>query len=142
MLTGYIKIYLVIKGVVMEDKFIGFIDYLDELQNELQDGINNDNLSSEDLLLLIIKYATLRNKFFEGSIILTKEENYYRVSNIQKHSYAWFLVDKVIDIDYVMYMLNELGIVSELEHYIVSDHMNDYELSFSLPRLKKRIKIK
>ena len=122
----------------MEDKFIETINYIEELKLNLA----NKELNNDEKMLAIIKHALLSDRDYQGSIIITKNNENYKVSNIQKHSYAWFLVDKVIDIDYVMYMLNELGIASELEHYIVSDHMNDYELSFSLPRLKKRIKIK
>lgn len=122
----------------MDDKFVSLINYLEELQ----DDIYNEEISDGDKLLLIIKYAVMRNRFFQGSIIFTKEDNVYRVSNIQKHSYAWFLVGKEIDVDYLMYALDELGIVNQLEYYTISDHMNDYELSFELPRLKKRTRMK
>ena len=122
----------------MEDKFIDLINYLEELQ----DDIYKNEISDEEKLLRIIKYAVIRNRFFQGSIIFTKEDDVYRVSNIQKHSYAWLLEGKVIDVDCLMYALDELGISNALEYYMVSDHMNDYELSFELPKLKKRTRMK
>ena len=121
----------------MEETFIKIVNYLDELQNEL----NNEELSTEDILLIIIKNALLTDKYYHGSIIFTKENDNYRVSNIQKHSYAWCLQDEVIDMEYIIAKLADLNISYSLEYYPISNHKNDYELSFTISKLKKKTKI-
>ena len=120
----------------MSDNFIKIIDYLETLQTEL----NDDKMSNEEQLLTIIKHALLSDNYYQGSIILTKDNNQYKVSSIQKHSYGWLLQDRVIDIDYIIDKLTELNIEYKLEHYEISNHKSDYELSFSIPKLRKKLK--
>ena len=118
----------------MKDSFIEVVDYLRELQN----NIDNQELNNEEKLLMIIKYAILTDNYYQGSIILTKENDEYRISNIQKYSYAWLLQGEYINLDYILNILEELNISYSLEYFKISNHVNDYELSFSIPKLKKR----
>ena len=118
----------------MEDKFIKVIDYIKELQLELDSEEQNE----EAKLLAIIKYAILTDNYYHGSIIFTKEDNKYVVSNIQKHSYAWLLQGKTIDVNYIINCLTELNIDYSFEYFQISDHTNDYELSFKIPKLQKK----
>ena len=121
----------------MENSFIRIVDYLRGLCNSLDD----ENLSNEDKAIAIIQYALLTDKYYQGSIILTDEGDKCKVSNIQKHSYAWILKDKPIDINYVMNKLAELDITYSLDHYPIADHKEDYEFSFSITKLEKKIKV-
>ena len=120
----------------MSDNFIKIIDYLETLQTEL----NDDKMSNEEQLLAIIKHALLSDNYYQGSIIFTKDNNKYKVSSIQKHSYGWLLQDRVIDMDYIINKLTELNIEYKLEHYEISNHKSDYELSFSIQKKKKKLK--
>ena len=122
----------------MSDKFIEIINYLDEINNK----IDNEEISNEERIIYMIKYAVVRDPFFRGSIIFSKVGNQYKVSSIQKYSYAWLFKDLFIDVNYLINRLNELGIDNKLEHYIISDHNNDYELSFELNKIKKRTRKK
>ena len=117
----------------MKDRFIDVIDYLDGLQS----AIDNDELSNEEKLLVIIKYALLTDKYYAGSIIFTKDNDRYVVGSIQKHSYAWLIKGKTIDMDYIMNELTVLNITYSLVYYPISDHNSDYELTFEIPKLKK-----
>ena len=121
----------------MEDNFISVIAYLENLQKDLI----NQELTNEEKLLIIIKYALLNDNYHSGSVIFTKNKDNYVVSSIQKHSYAWILQGKLIDVNYILNKLTELDINYLLEYYPISDHINDYELSFDIPKLKKRIRV-
>ncbi len=124
----------------MEDNFINTIDYLKKLQAKL---ISDEEISNEEKLLLIIKQAILNDNFYGGSIILTKEKDTYTISSVQKHSYAWTLKGKEINLKQIIKTLTKLKIAHNLEKYLISDHNNDYELSFSIPELidyKKKVR--
>ena len=118
----------------MDDRFIQIIDYLESLQLD----IVNQELSSDERLLIMIKYALLNDNYHHGSIIFTKEGDDYIVSSIQKYSYAWMLQGEIINIDNIINKLFELGIENKIEYYPISNHKNDYELSFCISKLKKR----
>lgn len=120
-------------------EFNNVINYLEELKN----NITNEEINTEEKILIIIKHAILTDIFYRGSILFTKENNKYKVSTIQKHSYGYLLQDKIIDIDKLINKLNEIDITNAFNHYPISNHQNDYELSFCIPKLnnnKKYIK--
>lgn len=114
-------------------EFNNVINYLEELKN----NITNEEINPEEKILIIIKHAILTDNFYRGSILFTKENNIYKVSTIQKHSYGYLLQDKIIDIDKLISNLNKLDISYSLTHYPISNHINDYELSFGIPKLNK-----
>lgn len=116
----------------MENRFVNIINYLEILKSELCEEIG-ENI--DERILTIIKHAILTDKFYHGSIILTKENDKYIVSNIQKHSYAWPIQGKQINIEKICQSLDEMEIAYLLEPYQISDHLNDYELSFGIPKL-------
>ena len=120
----------------MKDKFVDIINYLEELNNNLK----KDEMSNEEKLLLIIKYAILNDRFHQGSIIFTKDNNMYKISTIQKYSYARTEQDKIIDIDNIIEQLNALNIEYTLEYFPISNHKNDYELSFGISKLNNTMK--
>jgi len=78
----------------MDNKFIETLEYLRNLKSE----IISSSLCVEERILIDIKRAVLEDIFNRGSIILTKDEFGYKVSNIQKHSYAWKFKDMYIDL--------------------------------------------
>ena len=114
-------------------EFNNVINYLEELKN----NITNEEINPEEKILIIIKYAILTDNFYRGRILFTKENNKYKVSTIQKHSYGYLLQDKIIDIDKLISNLNKLDISYSLTHYPISNHQNDYELYFGIPKLNK-----
>ena len=99
-------------------EFNNVINYLEELKN----NITNEEINPEEKILIIIKHAILTDNFYRGSIIFTKENNTYKVSTIQKHSYGYLLQDKIIDIDKLISNLNKMDISYSLTHYPISNH--------------------
>ena len=117
----------------MVDKFTLAINYLEELKAD----IKKENQDPQELLITIIKYAILNDKYREGSILLTKTKDFYQISTIQKHSYVWNLVGLPIDLNKLLSELERLNISYHLDPYKISDHEHDFELSFNMNSKKK-----
>ena len=92
----------------LDCEFQKTIFYLRQLKQSIPD--NNQEISLEDKLLLVIKHAVIHDSFNEGSILITKNATYYEISNIQKHNYAWQFKNQTIDIEYLLSNLTNLGI--------------------------------
>ena len=125
----------------MKDSFNYVVNYLEELIINK----DNENISDEERMVTIIKHAILTDKFYSGSIIFTKKNDEYIVSSIQKHSYGWLLKNKKINMNEIIDRLNELKITYSFDYYPISNHQNDFELSFCVPKLnnvKKKTRIK
>jgi len=122
----------------MDNKFIETLEYLRNLKSE----IISSSLCVEERILIDIKRAVLEDIFNRGSIILTKDEFGYKVSNIQKHSYAWKFKDMYIDLSIIFNELGELNIEYKLLPYKINDKKNNYELIFGIDFFKKDIKRK
>ena len=128
----------------LDCEFQKTIFYLRQLKRFIQD--NNQEISLEDKLLLVIKHAVILDSFNEGSILITKNATYYQISNIQKHNYAWQFKNQTIDMEYLLSNLTNLGIDYSIKPYqITIDNQlleNLYELSFSITLETSKIKRK
>ena len=124
----------------MEIKFKETIEYMRKLKQIISD--DNSDLTDEEILLLIIQDAILSSEYKEGAILFTKEQETFKISNIQKHSYGRILQGKKINLNYIISKLNELGVDSKLISYPIGNNKNDYELSFQIIMTNPKIKTK
>lgn len=128
----------------LDCEFQETIFYLRKLKQSIQD--TNQEISKEDKLLLVIEHAVIHDRFNEGSILITKNESLYQISNIQKHNYAWQFKNQSIDIEYILSNLTNLGINYTIKPYqiTVNNHLveNLYELSFFITLESSKIKRK
>lgn len=128
----------------LDCEFQETIFYLRKLKQSIQD--TNQEISKEDKLLLVIEHAVIHDRFNKGSILITKNESLYQISNIQKHNYAWQFKNQSIDIEYILSNLTNLGINYTIKPYqiTVNNHLveNLYELSFSITLESSKIKRK
>lgn len=126
----------------LDCEFQKTIFYLRQLKQSIQD--NNQEISLEDKLLLVIKHAVILDSFNEGSILITKNATYYQISNIQKHNYAWQFKNQTIDMEYLLSNLTNLGIDYSIKPYqiTIGNQLleNLYELSFSITLETSKIK--
>lgn len=128
----------------LDFEFQKTIFYLRQLKQSIQD--NNQEISLEDKLLLVIKHAVIHDSFNEGSILITKNATYYEISDIQKHNYVWQFKNQTIDIEYLLSNLTNLGIDYSIKPYQITISNqpleNLYELSFSIILETSKIKRK
>ena len=126
----------------LDCEFQKTIFYLRQLKQSIHD--NNQEISLEDKLLLVIKHAIILDSFNEGSILITKNATCYQISNIQKHNYAWQFKNQTIDMEYLLSNLTIIGIDYSIKPYQISignqPLENLYELSFSITLETSKIK--
>ena len=126
----------------LDCEFQKTIFYLRQLKQSIHD--NNQEISLEDKLLLVIKHAVILDSFNEGSILITKNATCYQISNIQKHNYAWQFKNQTIDMEYLLSNLTNLGIDYSIKPYQITTGNqpleNLYELSFSITLETSKIK--
>ena len=110
----------------MNDNFIKTINYLSTLKQIISD--EESDLTTEERLLLTIEDAILSDKYHSGSIIFTKDNDNYYVSNIQKRSYAWQFKGENINLENLRIKLSTLGITNDLT----------FEITLEKPKTKSR----
>ena len=121
----------------MNDNFIKTINYLSKLKQIISD--EESNLTTEQRLLLTIEDAILSDKYHSGSIIFTKDNDNYYVSNVQKRSYAWQFKGENINLENLRIKLSTLGITNDLLEFNIKNRQ-DYELTFEVTLEKPKIK--
>lgn len=121
----------------MNDNFIKTINYLSTLKQIISD--EESDLTTEERLLLTIEDAILSDKYHSGSIIFTKANDNYYVSNIQKRSYAWQFKGENINLENLRIKLSTLGITNDLLEFNIKNRQ-DYELTFEITLEKPKTK--